>query len=201
MARHGSRERARYAFDRFMARGTGALIAGLFGLSALLVLSIAALLIVSDAVRGANGNPSLGFLYAVWMSVLRTLDPGTMGTDQGQPAFVIAMFGVTLGGIFIVATLIGIISTGLEARLARLRTGHSPVVEQSHVVVLGWSNAIFTVVDQLARAASERRRRGALVILAERDKVAMEEEIRSSTPMVPPSTWTRPAGTCISIAP
>ena len=52
--------------------------------------------------------------------MLRTLDPGTMGGDERAP-FLFAMLVVTLGGIFIISALIGIMNTGLQDKLAELR--------------------------------------------------------------------------------
>ena len=178
------RERLRYRFDGFMARGPIALILGLFVVSLLMVLIIASVITITDEIRGANGSEPdrpTDFLQATWWTLLRTLDPGTMGGDQGRPAFVGAMFVVTLGGIFIVATLIGVISTGIEGKLDELRKGRSRVIEHDHTVILGWSQSIFTIVAELVEANANKRR-ATVVILADRDKVEMEEEIRSRVP-------------------
>ena len=61
----------------------------------------------------------------MWRSLMRTLDPGTMGGDAGSVAFLLAMLAVTLGGIFIVSTLIGVITSGIEGKLDELRKGRS----------------------------------------------------------------------------
>ena len=175
-----NRDRIRYAFDNFMARGTVALILGLFALSAILILGVATLVTVAGFVRGAN-DADLDLLQAIWVSLLRTLDPGTMGGDTGQPGFVLAMLVVTLGGIFIVATLIGIISSGIEGRLVELRRGRSRVIEHDHTVILGWNPAVFTVLAELVEANASRRR-AVVVVMADRDKVSMEEEIRARIP-------------------
>jgi voltage-gated potassium channel Kch len=173
-------ERLRYAFDNFMARGTGALIVGLLGLSTLLILGVATLVTLAGFVRGAN-DADLDFPQAVWVSLLRTLDPGTMGGDTGQPGFLLAMLVVTLGGVFVVATLIGVISSGIDGRLASLRRGRSRVVERDHTVILGWSPTIFSVLTELVEANANRRR-AVVVVLADKDKVEMEEEIRARIP-------------------
>ena len=89
---------------------------------------------------------------------MRTLDPGTMGGDEGSFGFLLAMLAVTLGGIFIVSALIGIINTGLEGKLDELRKGRSRVVESGHTVILGWSQQIFTVVSELVVGQREPSR-------------------------------------------
>lgn len=175
------RDRLRYAFDDFMSRGTVALILGLFAISTALVLMVAAVVTITDNLRDANGGEGLDFFDAVWLSLLRTLDPGTMGGDRGQVGFVLSMFVVTMGGIFIVATLISIVSSGLEGKLADLRKGRSRVIERDHTVIVGWNPAIFTIVAELVEANANHRG-GTVVILADRDRVGMEDEIWARVP-------------------
>src|SRR5690606_11082005 len=110
----------------------------------------------------------------VWRSLLRTLDPGTMGDDTGTGPFLGLMLLATVGGIFIVSSLIGVITTGLEGKIAELRKGRSRVVEHGHTVLLGWSEQVFTVVAELVEA-NQSKRKSCVAILANRDKVRSEE--------------------------
>lgn len=170
-------QRARYLFDGVMARGTGALIA------ALALISVGFIVVVSLAVHatgiaagGEDADPD--FIDIFWRSLLRTLDPGTMGGDKGSPAFLLAMLAVTLGGIFIVGTLIGVLTTGIDAKLTELRRGRSAVLERDHTLILGWSPQIHTVIGELAAAGADKQARP-IVVLGAKDKVEMEQEIRS----------------------
>jgi voltage-gated potassium channel Kch len=176
MARTKISDWLRYKFDNLMSRGTGALIASLFVLSMLMILSVA--LVVHLLSPDGRATP-LGQL--VWMGLLRTLDPGTMGGDVGSPTFLAGMFAITIGGIFVVSTLIGILSSGLDNRLEELRKGRSVVVEHNHTVVLGWSSQIFTIISELAEANANQGR-SCIAILAEKDKVEMEDEIHARMP-------------------
>jgi voltage-gated potassium channel Kch len=118
----------------------------------------------------------LGFGEAVWLSLMRTLDPGTMGGDTGT-GFRLIMLFVTLGGIFVVSSLIGVLSNGLQTQMDRLRKGRSLVLEREHTLILGWSSQVFTILSELM-IANENQKRARLVVLADRDKVEMEDEIR-----------------------
>jgi len=161
-----------------MSRGTPALIGWLGLASALLVVAVSALLLLlapSD-VSGHGGWPGV-----LWMSLLRTLDPGTMGGDQGGLVFLALMLAVTLGGIFIVSSFIGVLTTGLETKIAVLRKGRSRIVERDHTVVLGWSEQIFTVVSELVQA-NQSHRTSCVAILADKDKVEMDDAIRARVP-------------------
>ncbi|WP_198676448.1 CASTOR/POLLUX-related putative ion channel [Kribbella monticola] len=172
------RDRARYWFDSTMSRGTPALIGWLGLASALLVLTTSGLLL---ALAPSDAKGHGGWHGVLWMSLLRTLDPGTMGGDQGGLFFLALMLTVTLGGIFIVSSFIGVLTTGLENKITVLRKGRSRIVEQDHTVVLGWSEQIFTVVSELAQA-NQTTRRSCVAILADRDKVEMEDAIRARVP-------------------
>jgi voltage-gated potassium channel Kch len=169
------RDRLRYAIDEFFSRGTVALLVGLFAVSALLIILIA----LAVAVVGAGDDRS--FLELVWMGLMRTLDPGTMGGDEGSAPFLGAMLLVTLTGIFVLSALIGIINTGIQDRLAELRKGHSRVVERDHTVILGWNQQVFTILAELVVANANQRGR-TIVVLADRDKGEMDDEIRARLP-------------------
>jgi ion channel POLLUX/CASTOR len=166
-------ERLRYAFDNTLARGTIALIAWL---ATAVVIAIAALLIVVTGLA-PEGGESLSFGEAAWASLMRTLDAGTMGGDTGW-GYRAIMFLVTLTGIFILSTLIGVLSSGLEGRIEQLRKGRSRVVETGHTVILGWSEQIFAIVTELIEA-NQSRPDAAIVVLAPNDKVEMEDALRS----------------------
>lgn len=174
------RQRLRYWFDNLMSRGTPALIGILFVASLLVVLIAGAVVSLSGFVQeGENGR--LGFGEAVWQSLMRTLDSGTMGGDTGS-GYRGVMLLVTLGGIFIVSALIGVLNNGLESQMDALRKGRSMVIENNHTLILGWSPQIFTILNELM-AANENQRNACLVVLADKDKVEMEDEIRERVTM------------------
>jgi voltage-gated potassium channel Kch len=170
--------RLRYQFDNIMSKGTIALIGWLFILSVLLIVIVAlGVFATGVAPTQEDGNP-LGFLDLAWMGLMRTLDSGTMGGDTGSWPFLLAMLTVTLGGVFVVSILIGILTSGIEGKLDELRKGRSFVVEENHTVILGWSSQIFTIISELV-VANANQPRSCIVILADKDKVEMEDEIRA----------------------
>lgn len=170
--------RLRYSFDNTMSKGASSLILWL-GLLSLLVVIGAGTIIVLFGIAPA-GEESLDFLEGAWRSMMRTLDPGTMGGDQGW-SFRIVEFFVTLGGILIISTLIGVISSGIENILSTLRKGRSFVIEENHTLILGWSPKVFTMISELV-IANENQKKGRIVILADKDKVEMEDEVRERIP-------------------
>lgn len=178
MAQHGIRARLRYAFDNSMSKGAIAMIAWLAAVTIVILLAAAVMLSVFGL--GQDGGDQASFLENAWQSLMRTLDAGTMGGDTGW-TFRLVMLGVTIAGVFIVSTLIGIISSGLETKLDELRKGKSIVIEQDHTLILGWSSKVATIINELI-IANESASRPRIVVLADRDKVAMEDELREKVP-------------------
>ena len=174
------RERMRYRFDNTMSKGPVALIAWLFLVSVLLIALVSGI-VVTTGMDEQLGEGNQGFLHVAWAGLMRTLDAGTMGGDQGSWPFLFAMLFITLAGIFVVSILIGVLTTGIEAKLDELRKGRSFVAEEDHTVILGWSPQVFTVVSELI-LANENQRRACVAILAEKDAVEMYDEIAARIP-------------------
>jgi ion channel POLLUX/CASTOR len=169
------RQRFQYQFDNLMSRGTPAMIGMLFVFSLIIVIIAGAVISVTGFVQeGFEGQLSFG--EAMWESLMRTLDSGTMGGDTGA-GFRAVMLFVTLGGIFVVSALIGVLNNAIESQMERLRKGRSHVLETNHTLVLGWSAQIFTILNELM-TANENQAHARIVVLAEKDKVDMEDEIR-----------------------
>jgi voltage-gated potassium channel Kch len=171
-------QKLRYRFDNLMSKGPIALI-GWLGIISLALVLLAALIISLAGLTQDEGTP-LGFVEAAWESLMRTLDPGTMGGDTGW-GYRIVMLGVTIGGILIVSLLIGILANGISNKLDELRKGHSFVIEKNHTLILGWSDKIFPIISEIV-IANENQRKPAIVIMAPRDKVGMEDEIKVKVP-------------------
>jgi voltage-gated potassium channel Kch len=168
----------RYWFDQTMAAGTGALIGWLGIISLIIILAFGAVIALTGISQ--DGGESLSFGEAAWASLMRTLDAGTMGGDTGW-VFRIIMLLVTLAGIFVVSTLIGVLSSGIEGKLDELRKGRSQVLEKDHTIIFNWSPSIFDVISELV-IANESRKRPRIVVMANKDKVEMEEEIAAKVP-------------------
>src|SRR5262245_10112318 len=119
-------DRVRYAFDNTMSKGTIALIGWLAALSALVVV-VMAMFVTVTGITPQDGE-QLSFAEAIWQSLMRTLDAGTMGGDSGW-SFRLTMLLVTFGGIFVISTLIGVLTSGIEGKIEDLRKGRSRVIE------------------------------------------------------------------------
>jgi len=175
------RDRLRYRFENTLSRGTGAIIAWLALASLVIVLISASVLalanIGSDPTDSAS---SIGFVEGAWQSLMHAMDAGNLAGDSGW-ALRLLMLLVTIGGIFIVSSLIGTITAGLESRLTELRKGRSRVIEQDFTLILGWSTKIYSIIGELM-IANANQKQPRIVILANRDKVEMDDDIRAKFP-------------------
>ena len=171
----------RYRFDNFMSRGTVALISGLALVSLVFIVLMAALVSVSGI--APEGGDRLNLPEAVWGVLMRTLDSGAVGGDMGW-GFRLTMLFVTFGGIFVVSTLIGLLSSGIDTKLENLRKGRSRVLETNHIVILGWSLQIFTLISELA-LANANQPDTCIVILSNADKVEMETALSAALGKLP----------------
>ncbi len=171
--RENWRARLRYGFDKSMAGGAIALIGWLAVISLIVILLAGALLAITGI--APEGGQPVGFLEGAWESLMRTMDAGTMGSDLGWSFRAVSLV-VTIAGIFVFSALIGVISSGLEEKLDELRKGRSRVLETEHTIILNWSPSIFDVISELV-IANQSRRNPRIVIMANKDKVEMEDEI------------------------
>ncbi len=156
------KQRFQYRFDNFMSRGASAMLTGLFVVSALIIFIVAGLVKLTQTAPNGESLPQLA-----WMGLMRTLDSGTMGGDTGSPFFLLMMLVVTLGGVFVVSALIGIINNGIEDKMDELRKGRSMVLESDHTLILGWPPQIFNIISEL---------------VSDKDKVEMEDAIKERIP-------------------
>lgn len=169
-------DRLRYRFDNTLSGGVGSLIGWLALASSILIAAAALIVVLADIAPQAEDGAKPAFSSMLWSTLMHALDAGTVAGDSGSIGYLAAMFVVTLGGIFLVSILIGILTSGLEGKLEQLRKGRSLVCEQDHTVILGWSPQIFAIVSELV-LANESKKHAAIVILAEKDKVEMEDAL------------------------
>jgi len=167
--------RFKYWFDNFISKGTLAMIQGLGVGSIILILFFGG---ISFAI-GLHPDTMTTFdiFESFWASLLHILDSGTVGEHKDNWPYMVYMMLVTLVGLVVTSTLIGLVSSGIMDKIETLRKGRSAVIEVGHVLILGWSSKIYTVISELI-LANENQKRGVIVILANKDKVEMEDEIR-----------------------
>jgi ion channel POLLUX/CASTOR len=168
-------DRIKYRFDSFVSQGTLSMIKGL-GVISFILISIFGILLLGFGLHPDHDNNFTVF-ESMWVNMTHMLDPGVLGNHDENWPFRGFMFLTTVIGLVIISTLIGLVSNGILTKLEVLRKGRSFVIERDHVLILGWSSKIFTIIPELVEA-NENQKRGVIVILANMDKVLMEDEIK-----------------------
>jgi voltage-gated potassium channel Kch len=175
-----ARQKLRYRFDNTLSRGSTSLILWLAAITLALILIGASILAIVGVPDPQHVGRDAGFLESFWLSLLRAIDPGTMGSDVGWPFRVVSLF-VTIGGLFIAGSLIGLLASAINRRVEELQAGRTIVAEHGHTLILGWSSKVFTMVSELA-IANENQPGSSIVILAPVEKIWMEEQVQRRIP-------------------
>ena len=173
----------KYNFDNLMSKGTSAPLFLLLGGSFIFLLILSGLLILTGILTPeivANGKVEgdIDYFDAIYITLLRMLDPGVVAGDPVIWPFLTFMLVATLGGLFLFSVLIAIVNSGVINKLTDLRKGKSFVLETNHTIILGWSFQVFPIVQELV-IANENLKHASIAILAEKDKIYMEDEINS----------------------
>jgi hypothetical protein len=171
-------QKLRYRFDNALAKGP-AVVIGWLALVTLAIFVIAGLAFWGFRLDGVNGaGPVSNPMEGIWQAMLRVVDAGTFAGDSSWPMRLLSLV-VTLAGIFIAGSLIGLIANAVDQRIEGLRKGRSDVLETGHTVVLGWSPRIAAIVSELVVAnASEKD--AVVVVLGAEDKTVMEDALSAA---------------------
>lgn len=174
--KYSIKERFRYYFENTFSTGPLGVIRWLAIMSLITILFLGLVIVIFGISAEPDSPDSLSFIEGAWQSLMATLDSGTMGGDMGW-AFRMVRFAATLVGIFMISILIGVISAAIDAKIEEIRKGKSKVLEAGHTLILGWSEKIFPILQQII-LANENQRKARIVVFAEMDKVEMEDAIR-----------------------
>ena len=171
------KKKLQYWFDLWLSKGTFSMVILLFAITGLIVLLLSVLVI---AIGGAQ-DISLG--SAIWNTLNHAFDPGVLSGDDGNHRFLFVMLLATLCGVFFMAMLIGLINDGISSHMQELSKGIEPVIENDHVVILGFNESTFIIIGELIEAyANQKGKRNAVVVMDTCDKQEMEERIRTQYP-------------------
>jgi hypothetical protein len=175
------REKIRYLVDQAFA-------SEFFGQMLLLItLLVSVTLIGMTAVffgLFSEENASIGFIHqdidagfwdSLWWSVNQVMPLRGFEKAYGAtvPVLVYSLF-LSLMGLVVLSVLISLVNNTWRIRIEGLHKGDTPVRERDHVLVLGWSNKVFSVLQQLALLQPGVK----VVILAPREIDVMQEQLR-----------------------
>ncbi|XP_041010786.1 ion channel DMI1 isoform X1 [Juglans microcarpa x Juglans regia] len=115
------------------------------------------------------------FAEALWLSWTFVADSGNHADRVGTGPRIVSV-SISSGGMLIFAMMLGLVSDAISEKVDSLRKGKSEVIERNHILILGWSDKLGSLLKQLA-IANKSVGGGVVVVLAERDKEEMEMDI------------------------
>ncbi|XP_022859461.1 ion channel CASTOR-like isoform X2 [Olea europaea var. sylvestris] len=140
-----------------------------------LALLVATLLVIGLGGLALYGVTDDGLADCLWLSWTYVASSGNHADSEGIGPRLVSV-SISFGGMLIFAMMLGLVSDAISEKFDSLRKGRSEVVEQNHTLILGWSDKLGSLLNQLA-IANESLGGGIVVIMAERDKEEMEIDI------------------------
>ncbi|KAG7533637.1 NAD(P)-binding domain superfamily [Arabidopsis thaliana x Arabidopsis arenosa] len=141
----------------------------------LLALLLATVVLIVYGGLALYAVSDCGVDEALWLSWTFVADSGSHADRVGVGARIVSV-AISAGGMLIFATMLGLISDAISKMVDSLRKGKSEVLESNHILILGWSDKLGSLLKQLA-IANKSIGGGVVVVLAERDKEEMETDI------------------------
>lgn len=166
------KERFRYWFDNRMSRGSLGLIRILL-IATLLVIAVITVVIL---VCGFTEDLDAGGVF--WDTLSTVINAWMPSYEDGGLGYVIMMALAAIAGLLVTSVLIGIFSTAIEDKINNLKNGNSAIIEKDHIVVLGYCEGEYALIEQLVIASEDDRR--CIVVAGEAERSEMEDSIRSN---------------------
>ncbi|XP_062090122.1 ion channel CASTOR-like isoform X1 [Humulus lupulus] len=138
-------------------------------------LLIATLLLICVGGLALFGVKDDSLAECLWLSWTYVADSGNH-TNSEKIGERLVSVSISFGGMLVFAMMLGLVSDAISEKFDSLRKGRSEVVEQNHTLILGWSDKLGSLLNQLA-IANESLGGGVVVVMAERDKEEMELDI------------------------
>ena len=171
----GFRAKLRYKSDEFLSGGAGRQLFFLFVLTLGIVVVFTTISLILGVGPEAAEGETVGMGDRIWHYFGRILDAGTMADDAGGVNRLVST-GTTILGVIVAGLLISSLAGNFQERLDAIKRGGSPVMEEGHFLILGWSEKIYSVIDQISEAYATKHI--TVVVMADDDKVEMEGKLR-----------------------
>jgi K+/H+ antiporter YhaU regulatory subunit KhtT len=164
-------ERIRYLFDNTLSKGPMGLLFWLALFVSIVIITVS-IFVWTMGVSSKSSILEQAYLYMI--SSFGAADADTDGTWLFRFASLFVMFS----GIFVMGTLISILTTTIDGKINQLRRGRSRIIESDHTIILGWSEEILVLIKELV-IANDNHPNSCITILADADKIEMEDKIHA----------------------
>ena len=145
-------EKQRYRFDEQMSKGSLGLIRLLAVSTVVVMLLVAVLLHIAGLLAGEAGS----FAAELWDTLATIINKWLPFYGDDWSGYRIMMTVAAIFGLLITSVLIGIISSAIDEKIASLKAGNVPVLEEDHIVVLGFKAGEYSLIQELVYGADKR---------------------------------------------
>ena len=157
-------EQLHYWFDGFMVNSYASFV--LVSIAAVITVFFGGLVLLAGGTSVDDpNNTAFENMWVAW----KYLNDGAAHADEkiGTTNRFTALC-ISLLGILIMSILMGFVVDLISVQMEELRKGHSKVVEFQHTLILGWSEKIITILEELCAACetmADGSQGGCIVIL------------------------------------
>ena len=173
MKKTGFGKRFRYWLERNMAKGTSSMIQLL--LAVVLFMAALVTLLVVIFHQQEEGTSVIALF---WDNLRAAMSSGFPASGSGSLLHIILYTLLGLTGMIFTGMLISIFSTSMRGKILALQTENPEILEQGHVVVLGFRAGEYALLNQLVIAAGKEN--AAIVVVDKMERVDMEQAIRTN---------------------
>ncbi|KAE8800612.1 putative ion channel CASTOR [Hordeum vulgare] len=140
-----------------------------------LVLLVGTMLLIGLGGLALYGVTDDSLSDCLWLSWTFVADAGNHANAVGFGPKLVSV-SISIGGMLVFAMMLGLVTDSISEKFDSLRKGRSEVIEQSHTLILGWSDKLGSLLNQIC-IANESLGGGTIVVMAEKDKEEMEADI------------------------
>lgn len=169
------KDRLKYWFDGKMSQGSMGLIKLLVIVTVIFALTLALIMQGLGTTILYDYNSFGARLYASFCASITGFLPFYSDGDVQYRTFIMI---AAIYGIFVSSILIGIISTGLDEKINSLKKGNATILEENHIVVLGFEAGEYSLLQELVYGADKRP--CCIVVASETEREEMEDSIRQN---------------------
>ena len=161
MGKPSFRDRLRYRSDQFFQSGFTLQIF----ISLLIVFAVVVGFYVVAELSGIHPGPDFGVQNAddtgpywpsvrLWWVIMHVMESYWLETSTWSQVLSISL---TLFNFLVFAAIVGLVGSRIQQRLEQVRRGTSRVVEEGHIVILGWSGKVLPIIRELHAGLESRR--------------------------------------------
>jgi ion channel POLLUX/CASTOR len=172
------RQKLRYWFDNSLSRkGAFPFWVGVAVATGALAIATTQAIVFAIPVLQTPVPEATNPFEAFWFSLGKMLSLGGAATYGDRIMAVIYWFA----GLTVMGSIFAFRTVALNNTIARMKAAPSPILDKGHILILGWSPRIFTILKELS-IANENQHKPKVVVFANESRVVMDAEIALRAP-------------------